>query len=682
MTIFPNGRKIGTFYGFSDGGLAPSAELVFRHSQDFQATPVNGMPVLVRLDDDDQALLLRITRLQPGGRLASSIGEEYAMRSIRDEHDALPEDVLESFLSYRVNARPLGVLREVNGKPIFVASHRRIPPFGAAVAFPDDDLFRVIMAADPNSKGAEIGFTALGEFVWGTGDDRFTALEWMVPKSPLTIPKFDIEHLLARRSFVLAKAGYGKSNLVRFLFSELYRTTPTVKRDNGQPAAVGTIIGDLDGEYSWPDSNGVPGLVDIPHLRDKVVIFTDKTPPSGAYGSFVAGPVKIDIRKVPPRKIMKLTIPPDRQSQANIAKITGLNLEKWGALVDLVDPANNHSEADIDAELGKILTLTKAAEETQRGAARWNVHHAIRQLHDPNSMTLDLLLHALSEGKLCVVDLSQLRGAAQAFLGLVLSHIFDHNMEQHTAANSTAIPVIAVIEEAQNVLNTSGGPTTQPFVEFAKEGRKFNCAVMAITQQPGSIDTEIISQGDNFFAFHLLSEGDLTALKKANAHFSEDILSSLLNEPIVGSGYFWSGHSDKKYPIPFRPFDLKALYGQSLLDPSRERSAAIATYANTDLRKYERSLWASADADKSALHEAIEALKNDTAFHEKVNSEGLDGGWGHVLILIKRYAPEGVNDDWAKNHVSAVLTAVLGKQGQDWDYSRDTKLLRRLGKQT
>jgi len=37
----------------------------------------------------------------------------------------------------------------------------------------------------------------------------------------------------------------------------------------------------------------------------------------------------------------------------------------------------------------------------------------------------------------------------------------------------------------------------------------------------------------------LLSEGDLFSVKKANAHFSNDLLSTLLNEPIPGHGVFW-----------------------------------------------------------------------------------------------------------------------------------------------
>ncbi len=86
-------------------------------------------------------------------------------------------------------------------------------------------------------------------------------------------------------------------------------------------------------------------------------------------------------------------------------------------------------------------------------------------------------------------------------------------------------------------------PASDPYIAWVKEGRKYDLGALLITQQPGSIPVDILSQGDNWFIFHLLSSTDLTNVRKANAHFSEDILSVLLNEPIPGQGVFWSSGS-------------------------------------------------------------------------------------------------------------------------------------------
>src|SRR5690606_33828551 len=99
-----------------------------------------------------------------------------------------------------------------------------------------------------------------------------------------------------------------------------------------------------------------------------------------------------------------------------------------------------------------------------------------------------------------------------------------------------------------------------------------------ITQQPGSIPNEILSQGDNWFIFHLLSAGDLHNIQAANAHFSQDILSALLNEPIPGQGIFWSSSSGKPYPVALRVLSFEQMVRPQ--DPEYTR-AAVETYAQT-----------------------------------------------------------------------------------------------------
>jgi DNA helicase HerA-like ATPase len=60
------------------------------------------------------------------------------------------------------------------------------------------------------------------------------------------------------------------------------------------------------------------------------------------------------------------------------------------------------------------------------------------------------------------------------------------------------IPVVAVIEEAQNVLSAEKMKEDSPFVEWAKEGRKYNLGAILVTQQPRAISDQLLSQGDNF----------------------------------------------------------------------------------------------------------------------------------------------------------------------------------------
>src|SRR5262249_41416529 len=66
-------------------------------------------------------------------------------------------------------------------------------------------------------------------------------------------------------------------------------------------------------------------------------------------------------------------------------------------------------------------------------------------------------------------------------------------------------------------------------------------------------------------------------------HFSKDLLSSLLNEPIPGHGVFWSsasaaaGTSGRSYPVPFRALSFELLHKRQ--DESYALPA-VPTYAS------------------------------------------------------------------------------------------------------
>jgi uncharacterized protein len=125
--------------------------------------------------------------------------------------------------------------------------------------------------------------------------------------------RFPIDSLVSRRSFIFARAGFGKSNLNKLLFSKLYETTPHVTKRGNKRVPVGTVIFDPDGEYFWPDDNGRPGLCDVPCLEDKLVVFTERKNPSPFYQSFVAGGIRLDIRRLRPSDVIAIALSPERQ---------------------------------------------------------------------------------------------------------------------------------------------------------------------------------------------------------------------------------------------------------------------------------------------------------------------------------------------------------------------------------
>lgn len=607
MKLFPKDINDGIFRGFSEGGLEFHADILLPYNNDFQKTPMHGQFLIVQLETKDEAVLGRITSMASEGRLTSSAGEDYAIRAARDRRD-VDEALRDQYLKYRVNIRVLGVLRLVNEKVEFAASHRRLPHVGSQVAFLDDKLLQEI--AGHNASGADLGFLAMGEFIYAGTDGRLKPEPWMHVKSPVVVAKFAASNLVSRRSFVFARAGFGKSNLVKLLFSNLYKETPQWKG-----RAVGTLIFDPDGEYFWPDYQKRPGLCDIPQLEDKLVVFTSQPPQSDFYGSFVGGNIKLDIRRFRPAEVISIALPPERQDQQNVRKLKQLSDHAWNELVDLIYRDGNNAD---EAILQELLHL-KDTQEAETVAARANMTQIVRQLHDPSSQLLDQLLLSLAEGKICVVDLSQMRGAGGLMLsGILLAKIFDHNQQEFTKKDGKLIPTIAVIEEAQSVLGQGNNGGEGPYVAWVKEGRKYGLGALLITQQPGSIPNEILSQGDNWFVFHLLSAADLTAVKKANAHFSDDLLSSLLNEPIPGHGVFWSSAEGKSYPLPVRVLSFEAIYAAR--DPGFSLPAA-KTFALALRERLAKEM-------QSILADSIPAAQQSS------EESGVVGGDGPKIDLI------------------------------------------------
>src|SRR5262249_47897515 len=160
------------------------------------------------------------------------------------------------------------------------------------VAFPSGAVLQEI--AGHNLPGAAIGHFALGEYIYAADAKDIDLADWMQLKAPEVLIRFPVQSLVARRSFLFARAGFGKSNLHKPLSSQLYAETPTVSRQ-GKSVPVGTLLFDPDGEYFWPDDRGRPGLCDVPALQERLVVFTSRRSKSAFYQGFVAGGIRLDI---------------------------------------------------------------------------------------------------------------------------------------------------------------------------------------------------------------------------------------------------------------------------------------------------------------------------------------------------------------------------------------------------
>ena len=696
MELFRSEQIVGVFRGFREGGLEFHAELAIPYRTDLHTMPMHGQFILVQLETPEEAVLGRIASFSSEGRLSFGEGEEFNIRAVRESRP-VPEDLREQYLKYRVSIRVLGVLRNgARNRLDFVPSHRRLPHVGAPVAFLSDEVLQSVVGHD--DKGAAIGHFALGEYVYDpTRKGQAHEAPWMQLRSPEARVHFDIRELVSRRTFVFARAGFGKSNLNKLLFSELYRENPTTKKRGGREVPVGTVLFDPDGEYFWPDDKGRPGLCDVPHLADRLVVFTSRSAPDQFYKAFTASKVKLDIRELRASDVVSIALDAERQQNQNVIKLRTLRDERWRRLVDLIHRDRNDAPL---SEVGKLIGLDERNQQVEATAARSNMTRIVNMLHDPSSQMLSLLVHALRDGKLCVVDISQMRGEQGfALAGIILRRIFVHNQDEFIRAQPQTIPTIAVIEEAQAVLNDRAG-SSEPFIAWVKEGRKYDLGAVLVTQQPGSIPNEILSQGDNWFLFHLLSAGDLGNIKKANAHFSDDILSSLLNEPIVGHGVFWSSaKNDRAYPISLRvsSFEEQLEPRRSKLPESppdtyatqlREQGEAVerlihetgVTQSHVTRGEHEEESKLDFDAEKenTIVDIAVNALRNDEAVMSYFEGRGVY--WKRIYDNIENEFDNkniGHLKGDSRRFARLALRKMFGQQNKDWHSDDERKAVKK-----
>jgi hypothetical protein len=373
---------------------------------------------------------------------------------------------------------------------------------------------------------------------------------------------FNVSRLKSRRTMIFAQSGFGKTNLMKVL---LYHVIGD--------KSFGKLIFDLNGEYFSKTTSGTTGLgdVDNPNVRENLVVYSDRTLSNPAGYTF-AGKVQINTHKHMTvgdiltfsagfSEVMKsfLLYLDDNQVEGFIRKIDSYCDSPQNLYRDFPDFFGAKSEGD-----------DKKADKSARGtimAIRKRIRHFIDEggVHSSTSLLLENTFKALQQGKTVIVDLS-LRDSVDASIisTMIVRKLFEENKRNYTEARSEeVVPCIIVVEEAQNVLSDEQVRTgANPFVRVAKEGRKFNIGLVAITQRPSAVSEEIRSQAENFFAFYMGNSDDIKALTKSNINYDGVISTFIQRETIPGNLYFVT--SSHPFVIPVRVVEFDQLVKNSL----------------------------------------------------------------------------------------------------------------------
>ena len=345
---------------------------------------------------------------------------------------------------------------------------------------------------------------------------------------------FKLQELTSKRTFIFARAGYGKSNLMKILTSQW-------KPDFGS-----LVIFDPGGEYAFTNQADVPGIMD----GREAIFFTKRHNLPEEVGN-VYKSLKLNLKEIDHQLFIPVVVPSGKHENIFFQKLMGMNRQEWCNLIDVI---YNNGWRVSNEQIQTAMDLPQL-EESNMAPIRNNLVLPISELHEPTSLLLSILEQAMRQGRIIIIDIALLDArTALQLSSIIVKHVFHKNQSNFIAVGGESlIKATFVVEEAQSVL--SNDPDTAAFIELAKEGRKYGLGGIFVTQQPASIPFEILSQADNFFVFHLLSKGDLGTLSKANAHYSNDVLTQLLNEPVKGKCYMWTSSQPFVLPVKVDKFE-------------------------------------------------------------------------------------------------------------------------------
>ena len=177
-------------------------------------------------------------------------------------------------------------------------------------------------------------------------------------------------------------------------------------------------------------------------------------------------------------------------------------------------------------------------------------------------------------------------------------------------------------------------------------------------------------------------------MRRANAHFSNDLLSSLLNEPIIGQGVFWSSvktekEGSKPYPIPVRVFSFENMV--KIRDRCKG-SGPVENYARELKRRVESlgsikgSSSGNEELPKTNLAETQtleDSLSSQIAERFRADVDLMDNiksriPWGIMKQKILDLLPDDLPNkgDKAYNMVRQVMVILFGEENTGWCVER------------
>ena len=538
-------NDFGVLYGQK---TTEDALLIYSSYEDSKASPKTGdFIVLAPKDEDGIKFLARVeAEIYDEDPIFKSqdktlIAVHYARIAERELSDRDKQKIF----SYTYKVKILGTFK-ANGSSIdFTTAVRKLPTVSYHARHLNKQEVEELLNHG-NKNGVAIGNLCIGEDI---ATDKGDIL-------------FDINKLQNKRTMIFAQSGFGKTNLMKVM---LYH----MMGDN----SYGKLVFDLNGEYTLK-SKITYGLGDIDNtkIRDNLVLYTDK-PHDTRYDKRFTNGGKVLINTHSHMSVGDILNFSAGFSEVMKSFLLYLDEEGVSDFIERIDEYTSNPQL-LHKQYPDFFTKEKDASAGKTIAAiRKRIRHLIDEdkgIHSSSSRLIENVFQYLKSGKTVIIDLSLKDNMDASIIStMIVRKLFEQNKENFTNNdNDSVIPVVIVVEEAQNVLSEEFvRSNANPFVRVAKEGRKFNLGIIAVTQRPSAISEEIRTQAENFFVFHMGNSDDIKALVKSNVNYDGVISNFVQRETIPGNLYMVS--SKQAFVLPVRVKEFEKLVEAEVYDDQR-----------------------------------------------------------------------------------------------------------------
>lgn len=291
----------------------------------------------------------------------------------------------------------------------------------------------------------------------------------------------DAKKIFSHHVLIPATTGRGKSNLVKTI---LYRLLDS--------RGVGALVLDPHNEYYG--GRGEVGLKDHPEADQTLVYYTPDKPPPGAYN------LTFNLKAIKPDHFEGIVDLSDAQLRT-IHEYYLMHRDDWISNIMLNDDSEGAEGKRGQGTKRTMLVL----QQKLRQALGIEVDHEQNQVISRHAVfdatlgtrTVDDIVQHIESGHVVVLDTSKLNDKAELIVGsIVVTRILDRYRmakEQGTLRDKPVATI--VIEEAPRVIGMDvlTSKTNNIYATIAREGRKFQVGLTAVTQMCSVIPPTILA---------------------------------------------------------------------------------------------------------------------------------------------------------------------------------------------